>query len=186
MSLRVPLRSPLSRARTASRGIVRPLVLLAGLLASGCAEPPPPAACRTAGGFASSAPVTAHDTVNVILALPAREDPFELLVRVDALEDEGIVNLTSVPPTTVAAGLALTTSATFSICVSRAPRAVVFQGEAVPRGKAWLQVSTDRPVRTSVRLGGDDGHTLDPALVVVPGRSERRRWASSEVSEDGS
>lgn len=166
------------------RGIPRRLAgtVGAGLLLSAAAcgsfdREPPLLAC-TGRSAPPSDPVRATDTLEVVVALPRRSDPLDLLVRVDSLDEaEGIIGFSGTPaPTAAGAGVTLTTRAIFTVCVAEAPRALVFQGDEVPHGKGWVRVSTDRPVKAVVRIGGDDGFTLEPAVRVGPGESERRRW----------
>lgn len=159
-----------------------PVVALAvAALSGGCADsvPDPPGLGCTVlvAPPAAPDPVTASDSLDVIVSLPARSEPVETLVRVDSIAAEGIVLFPAdVPPTASAVGATLTTRAIYSVCISSAPRAVVFQGEPPPHGKIWVRVSSDRPVRTVVRVGERDAQPLGPALVVTPGTSGRMRW----------
>jgi hypothetical protein len=121
------------------------------------------------------------DTLEMVVVLEPRSDPVELLLRVDPLEEEGVVVFPEdVPPTAAAAGVTLGTAGRFTVCVGPAPAAIVFQGSRAPHDKAWARVSANRPVRASLRVGGEGGVTLGPALVVEPGHSGRRRWAVPE------
>lgn len=174
---------PLPPARSAA--VVAVLALLASLGCDGGAGEAPGIRCAALEPPAgSSTRPTAADTVEVVVALEDRHDPVELLVRVDPLDGPGIVAFREEPPpAAAAAGLTVTPAAVFTVCLSGAPAALVFEASATPRDKAWLRVSTDRPVRAVVRVGGDGGVTLEPAVAVAPGRSARRRWT---VSRGGS
>lgn len=123
-------------------------------------------------------PVTEHDSLDVIVALPERSEPVEALVRVDPVAEEGVVVFPAdAPPTAAAVGATLTIRAVYTVCVSSAPRAIVFRGDAPLHGKVWIRVSSDRPVRTVIRVGAPDAPPLGPPLVVTPGSSGRMRWS---------
>ena len=169
------------------RPVPRGLLGLLGLALAACGSPGP----RSAPQLACTAlvarddaarPVRSTDTLDVIVALESRSDPLEVLARVDGADDDRIVTLPPDAPAT-AAGVAVTVTAPalYTVCAAGAPRAVVFQGSDPPRDKVWLRVTTLRPVRVSVRLGGDDGFTLEPALTVRPGGSGRHRWSLPEA-----
>ncbi|MGD2068822.1 MAG: hypothetical protein PVI57_09150 [Gemmatimonadota bacterium] len=124
-------------------------------------------------------PVLPTDTLDLVLSFPTRPgEPLDVLVRVDSVASEGIVLFPAGPPATVAAaGATLTTRAIWTVCVSSAPRALVFRrADTVPPTKAWLRASTDRPVRVVVQTGVGEGATRDRLLTVSPGRSSRGRW----------
>lgn len=147
-------------------------------LASCLPEPVTPPVCvsHAASRFGPELPASA-DTLDIVLALPDGTDSLEMLVRVDPFGgDDPFVVIDRPPPRAAAAGVALTTDARFSVCIAALPEVIVFQGERVPHDKAWVRVMTDRPVRAVVRLGGEEGRTLEPPVVVVPGESARHAW----------
>lgn len=156
-------------------------VLLCGLVAGCSLDPPeaPPARCSVLSG--NDVPATASDTVDVAVQLLV-PGPVDLLLRVDPTHEEGIVTLPSdASPGAVAAGLALSTDGTYSVCLSADPEEIIFQSEVAPVGRAWLRVATDRPVRARLQLGGLGRPFMEPDLVVSPGSSGRARWTDPEV-----
>lgn len=158
-----------------------PVVLAAVLAGCGSAPDDVPSLQCTALVAPADAPdpVLPTDTLDLVLALPAGPvEPLEVLVRVDSVASEGIVLFpVGAPATVAAAGATLTTRAVWTVCVSSAPRALVFRpADTVPRDKAWLRASTDRPVRVFVQTGAGGGATRDRLLAVPPGRSSRGRW----------
>lgn len=150
-----------------------------------------PAADTTAatapGADTAAAPpgaATAAATPPAAAALPG--DTLELLVRldevppgggsvrvrVDPLAEPGVVTFTDAPPTAVAAAMALAPPPLFQGCAAAAPTGMELRAPAAPRGRAWVRISSDRPVRVRVVAGATSG---GPA-VVAPGASATVDW----------
>lgn len=179
--MRVPLlgtsRFPASRFRASGPVVALAMAVLPGGCANTVTDHPGLGCTVLVAPAAAPDPVTASDSLDVIVSLPDGSEPVEALVRVDSIAAEGIVLFPAdVPPTASAVGATLTSRAIYSVCISSAPRAIVFEGDSPPHGKIWLRVSSDRPVRTVVRIGESDATPLGPALVVTPGTSGRMRW----------
>lgn len=163
-----------------------PRRLVAGLLfaLASCSPPTevPPVACETTPSPGGA--VSASDTLVVVLrvdSLPARG---QVLVRVDPLDEDGVVRFTrGVVPTAAAVGVALTTVGAFQGCAGEAPGGFLLRTARTPRGKIWLRASADRPLRVRVSAGGPaaPGGTAVPAttLVVAPGASGQARWGAT-------
>lgn len=110
------------------------------------------------------------ELVVVLDSVPA--GPGSVRVRVDGLAEPGLVKFFMPPPTAAAAGMALTPPATFQGCAGVAPTGLELRAPVAPRGKAWVRVSTDRPVRVRPRILG---RAAEPVMV-MPGTSEVVGW----------
>jgi hypothetical protein len=172
----------------------RSLALLAALMAAACTRtpqvavpvtcmeihapggPPPPAPepGAPAGGLAPPLAVSPDDVLELVVVLDSvPPGPGTVRVRVDALADPGIVNFFMPPPTAGAAGMALAPPATFQGCASVAPVGFELRAPVAPRAKAWVRVSSDRPVRVRPRVAGRGSQA---PLVITPGTSGIVGW----------
>lgn len=159
-------------------------VLLPALLASACAPAEPlvlPVVCRAlAGTDVPKAAAGPGDTLEVLVhvdSLPAGTSG-AALVRVDPL-DAGTVAFESPPPPTAAVvSAAFSLAGVFQGCFDAAPATLLVRTPAAPRGKAWVRIAADRPVRVQVRTGapGPDALAVSAWAVVLPGASGRAAW----------
>jgi hypothetical protein len=69
--------------------------------------------------------------------------------------------------------MALAAPPRYGGCAALAPHGLQLSALRAPRGKAWVRVSTDRPVRLRVAGGA---WTLAP-VVVTPGASALAPWS---------
>jgi hypothetical protein len=151
----------------------------------GCARPEPAsvdvacAAFALPGGSADGADGAARepgagDTLEVVVvfdSLPRGSGGVR--VRVDSLAEGGMVSFLAPRPGSAAAGMALATPPRYGGCAALAPHGLQLSAARAPRGKAWVRISTDRPVRLRV-AGGEQ--TL-AAVVVTPGASALAPWS---------
>ena len=125
------------------------------------------------GGLAPPLTVGPEDTLELVVVLDSVPDgPGSVLVRVDALDEPGLVTFFMPPPTAAAAGMALQPPATFQGCAAVEPLGLELRAPEAPRSKAWIRVSTDRPVRVRPRV---PNRRVEPVMV-VPGTSEVVAW----------
>lgn len=147
----------------------------AGLLllaAGGCDAPSTVAGavalpvCGSAPALQPSAP---GDTLHVVVGV-AGDGPVALLLRVDAPEDSDISFPDDAPTGASAAGLAVRSRGVFQVCASADPAEIGFRADAVPHERAWLRVTTRRPVRARLEFASGQ-----PGVVVraAPGESAR-------------
>jgi hypothetical protein len=116
---------------------------------------------------------TASDTLELVVvfdSLPRGSGGLRL--RVDALAEAGMVTFAAPRPGSAAAGMSLQVPARYHGCAAMAPDGLELRASYPPREKAWVRVSTDRPVR--LRIAGGD-RTLTPS-VTRPGESALVRW----------
>ena len=109
----------------------------------------------------------AADTLEVVLvfdALPRGSGGLRL--RVDGLAEPGLVAFEAPRPGAAAAGLSLEAPARYHGCAAAASRGIELRAPVPPRAKAWLRVSTDRPVRVRV---SDAQRRLGPVVVNAGG-----------------
>jgi hypothetical protein len=167
--------------------VARRVAAVAGLACAlgGCARPEPAsvdvacAAFALPGGSAGAGDAAARepgagDTLEVVIvfdSLPRASGGVR--VRVDSLAEGGMVSFLAPHPGSAAAGMALATPPRYGGCAALAPHGLQLSASHPPRGKAWVRVSTDRPVRLRVAGGG---RTLAPVLV-TPGASALAPWS---------
>lgn len=162
--------SPVRSARAA----VSLLVLAA---APGCARPEPPevaVACSSVRPTGAAAEVRAVDPLELFVvfdSVPGAQSG-GVRLRVDPLGEAEFVRFAQRTPTAAAAGMTLRVPARYHGCAGTAPWGLELRAPFPPRGKAWVRVATDRPVRLHVRVGG---RTLAPALT-RPGSSALHAW----------
>jgi hypothetical protein len=129
------------------------------------------------------------DTVEIRLTLDraSSSEGGRVMVRVDPLAEPGAVAFTAdVPPTSVAVSATVTTSGVFHGCLGAAPVAFDLVVPAVPKGRVWVRVSSDRPVLLKVLPdpgpsdppgGGTSVESVPLAeLSLAPGRSGEAVW----------
>lgn len=172
----------LAARRTRSRVAPRALAALGALALSGCARAPEQAVSvvcseiQPAGG-APGAPAPAvgpDDVLEVVVALDSvPAGPGSVRVRVDGLADPGLVAFFMPPPTAASAAMTLQPPPTFQGCVAVAPAGFELQAPSAPRAKAWVRVSSDRPVRVRPRV---EGRAVDEPLLLEPGTSGVVGW----------
>ena len=144
-----------------------------------CSEIAPAAASGApapAPGDSALAPplaVTPDDTLDLFVTLDSvPPGPGSVRIRVDGLAEPGLVKFFMPPPTAAAAGMALQPPATFGGCAAVAPAGLGLHAPWAPRAKAWVRVSTDRPVRVQPRI---PGRRADP-VIVMPKASAIVGW----------
>jgi hypothetical protein len=131
-------------------GRAAPGFLTTGLLllaVGGCGSegtPPPLPACSSAPGGAGT---TVADTL-----------------------DSDIIFPDDAPPGVAAAALSVTTRGVYQVCAAADTERIEFDASTTPHGRAWLRVTTRRPVRARLDLGDESG---GPTVVVLPGTSNR-------------
>lgn len=159
---------PLHRPRR-----IAALVAVLTVCACGSAEEPMiPVAC-TETTPTTRPTVAATDTLDLFVVLDSvPSGAGSVRLRVDGLAQPGIVNFFLPPPTAAAAGMALQPPETFAGCAATAPAGLELRAPRAPRGKAWVRVSTDRPVRVHPLAAG---RRAAPA-VVSPGESAIVGW----------
>lgn len=148
---------------------------LAGLLAvaGSCAPPSLPAdtaALPSCGSAPAPRPSAEGDTLHVVVRV-AGNGPAALLLRVDPPGESGIEFPPDAPPGASAAGLAVSSRGVFQVCASADPAEIGFRTEAVPHGRAWLRVTTRRPVRARLEFEGGAPGAVVAAVPGVSGRS---------------
>lgn len=161
---------------------------LAGALASVACGPGPhvvPVECRSLPGSAGGAvPVQATDTLPVEIRIDSLDtsERGHLMVRVDPLDEAGVVHFEQPPPaTTAAVGMALTTAGIFEGCFHPTPGGFRLRAPEAPRSRVWVRVSTGRPVKVTLVRGEDPAPVAAP-LVVAPGTSGQIAWSAPETS----
>lgn len=137
----------------------------------------------TSTASATGAP-TATDTLEILVRV-LDPTPAELLVRVDALGDGTVTFPSDAPEGSAAAGLSLTTRGIYRVCVSADAAEVTFVADEAPFGKGWLRVTTDRPVRARLRLGGTGDSDAPAPVVVRPGSSGRTGLVTPDARVSG-
>ena len=126
-----------------------------------------------AGALAPGLAVGANDTLDLFVVLDSvPPGPGSVRVRVDGLSEPGLVKFFMPPPTAAAGGMALQPPATFTGCAAIAPVGLELRAPWAPRAKAWVRISSDRPVRVRPRV---TGRAAAP-VVVMPGGSAIVGW----------
>jgi hypothetical protein len=77
------------------------------------------------------------------------------------------------PATAAAAGMALAPPATFQGCAAIAAAGIELRAPVAPRARAWVRVSSDRPVRVRPRVAG---RRSESPLLLLPGASGIVGW----------
>jgi hypothetical protein len=152
------------------------------LLALGACAPPTvadvPVSCAAfALTDSQTTEPTAGDTLELVVvfdSLPRGSGGLRL--RVDGLAEPGMITFAAPRPGSAAAGMTLTVPARYHGCAAMAPDGLQLGASYPPREKAWVRVSTDRPVR--LRIAGGE-RTLGP-LITRPGESLLARWDGEE------
>jgi hypothetical protein len=99
--------------------------------------------------------VALEDTLELVVVLDSvPPGAGTVRVRVDGLAEPGLVQFFMPPATAAAAGMALTPPASFQGCASIAAAGIELRAPAAPRAKAWVRVTSDRPVRVRPRISG--------------------------------
>jgi hypothetical protein len=139
----------------------------------GAAAPAPQPGGAT-GGLAPALAVGPDDVLELIVMLDSvPPGPGSVRVRVDGLAEPGIVRFFMPPPTATAAGMALAPPARFQGCATIAAAGIELRAPVAPRAKAWVRVSSDRPVRVRPRVAG---RRTEAPLVLTPGTSGTVGW----------
>ena len=152
------------KIRISARRVAAALLALA---AGACADPDasvPLPTCGVAGGRPGTG---VADTLEVRVRVGG-DGPTEVLARVDPPGESNIVFPEGAPPGAAAAGISVIRRGLYQICVSPDTEGFGFDAPATPYGRAWLRVTTRRPVR--VRLEAADG---EASVTVMPGASGR-------------
>lgn len=189
------VRRLLNRLRALIRSPIRALAATLSTIAlAGCAGAPDqvvPVTCAsirpaaTPAGAAAPGPqpegsltpplaVGPDDVLELVVVLDSVPDgPGSVRVRVDGLAEPGVIAFFMPPPTAAAAGMALAPPASFTGCAAIAAAGLELHAPAAPRAKAWVRVSSDRPVRVRSRVAG---RRTGPLLVIKPGSSGMVSW----------
>jgi hypothetical protein len=116
-------------------------------------------------------------TVRVHVGEPPPSGVLRLMVRADPLSEPGAVSFAEGTPSTAAAvALALTERAVFHGCLGEAPTAFRLRASSAPRSRAWLRVSTDRPVSVRLTVGEQGVDRRSVSIPVAPGTSAEASW----------
>ncbi len=169
---------------------LRWLAALGALALAGCARDPEqavPVTCseiHAAGAPSAPAPgpggppalgVGPEDILEIVVVLDSvPPGPGSVRVRVDGLAEPGVVAFFMPPPTAAAAGMTLQPPPTFQGCAAAAPAGFELHAPAAPRAKAWVRVSSDRPVRVRPRAAG---RAIAKPLLLTPGTSGVVGWS---------
>ena len=161
-----------SVSRAGARRIAAAGLLLAPLACARPELPSGPITCAAVRPSGRDAPeVRADDPLEVYVvfdSVPAEAGGVRL--RVDGLGQGGIVNFGE--PTPTAAGMTLDVPARYHGCAALAPVGLELRAPFPPRGKAWVRVSTDRPVRLHLRAG----ERASAPVLTRPGKSALASW----------
>lgn len=122
-------------------------------------------------GSAQATGLSVGDTLDVLVRI-ADDLESELLVRVDPPGESDIAFPPDAPPTVAAAALSVTSRGMYQVCAAEEPAAVLFDAAATPHGRAWLRVTTRRPVRARLQVGAGPEESAG-RVVVLPGASGR-------------
>ena len=142
--------------------------------ASAPAAPAPTPPEGATGGRAPTLAVGADDVLELVVMLDSvPAGPGSVRVRVDGLAEPGIVKFFMPPPTAAAAGMALAPPARFQGCATIAAAGIELRAPVAPRAKAWVRVSSDRPVRVRPRVAG---RRTEAPLLLTPGTSGIVGW----------
>lgn len=130
-----------------------------------------PAGGTAATGDAPSLGV--DDVLDLVVALDSvPPGPGRVLVRVDGLAEAGLVRFLLPPAAAAAVGMTLQPPPSFHGCGALGPVGFELRAPSAPRAKAWVRVSSDRPVRVRPRVAG---RASEPVLV-APGASAVVEW----------
>lgn len=128
------------------------------------------------GGSAAAPALGVDDPLELVVRIDSvPPGPGSLLIRVDGLADPGVVAFSLPPMTAAAAAMALTAAPRFQGCAAMAAEGIELRAPVAPLGKAWVRVSTDRPVRVRAIAAGRSAE----ALVVLPGSSGTVAWGGT-------
>ena len=152
-----------------------------------CGDLHPNDSTGAAGAAASSAPATPDSTAGapalgvkpedvlelivVIDSVPS--GPGQVMVRVDRLDEPGVVKFFMPPPTAAAAGMTLAPPPVFQGCAAISAPGLELHSPAAPRGRAWVRASTNRAVRVRLHIGS---RKTEEPLLIDPGTSGIVRW----------
>ncbi|NNL67021.1 MAG: hypothetical protein HKP30_12310 [Myxococcales bacterium] len=122
-------------------------------------------------GSAPATGLSVADTLDVLVRI-AEGAESELLVRVDPPGESDVVFPPGAPATVAAAALSVTSRGLYQVCAAEAPAAILFDATATPHGRAWMRVTTRRPVRARLQVGAGPEESAG-RIVVLPGASGR-------------
>jgi hypothetical protein len=146
------------------------------------------AACAPTSGAEVAATCVSFALTDAPTSEPSARDTLELVVvfdslprgsgglrlRVDRLAEPGMVSFAAPKPGSAAAGMSLQVPARYHGCAAMSPHGLELRSPYPPREKAWVRVSTDRPVR--LRIAGGE-RTIGP-LITRPGESALVPWSA--------
>jgi hypothetical protein len=136
--------------------------------------PTPPVEPGAGGGLAPALAVGPGDVLELIVMLDSvPPGPGSVRVRVDGLAEPGLVRFVLPPATATAAGMALAPPVRFQGCATVAAAGIELRAPFAPRAKAWVRVSSDRPVRVRPRVAG---RRTEAPLLLNPGTSGIVGW----------
>lgn len=128
-------------------------------------------------GLAPALGVEPDQVLDLIVVLDSvPPGPGSVLVRVDRLDERGLVEFFMPPPTAAAAGMTLEPPPTFQGCAVIAAAGLELRAPFAPRAKAWVRASTDRAVRVRLRVGR---RTTEEPLLIDPGTSGIIHWEAT-------
>ncbi len=118
--------------------------------------------------------------VEAALSAPAeptpRFPPTRNVIRIEhavnTVIQQGTVGSTQIARRDSAAGMTLDVPARYHGCAALAPVELELRAPFPPRGKAWVRVSTDRPVRLHLRTG----ERASAPVLTRPGKSALASW----------
>jgi hypothetical protein len=145
---------------------------------SALASAAPTDSARAAGdstaGLAPALAVKPEDVLELVVVIDSvPSGPGQVMVRIDRLDEPGVVKFFMPPPTAAAAGMALAPPPVFQGCAAISAPGIELHAAVAPRGKAWVRASTNRAVR--VRLHIASRKSQEP-LLIDPGTSGIVRW----------
>ena len=143
------------------------LSLAATACGGGLAEVPPLPTC----GSAQGAGLTVADTLDVLVRI-AENTESELLVRVDPPGESDVAFPPGAPETVAAVALSVSSRGLYQVCAAEEPAGILFDATATPHGRAWMRVTTGRPVRARLQVGRGSEESAG-RVVVLPGASGR-------------
>lgn len=114
-----------------------------------------------------------NDTLEVRVRI-ADPSPVSLLVRVDSPGEGATVHFPEDhAPGMAAAAAAVNNRGVYRVCVEPNPVRMTLDAESAPHGRAWLRVTTRRPVRAALETGVGSGEVREVGVNVAPGSSGR-------------
>lgn len=144
-------------------------LLLVSAACSGVGTDPGDPPLPVCGSAPAPIATGAGDTLDVVVRV-AGNGPAALLVRVDRPGESDIAFPPDAPLGVAAAGLAVGSRGVFQVCAAADPAEIGFRAAAVPHERAWLRVTTRRPVRARLEF---DGGAPGAVVRVGPGLSRR-------------